>query len=183
MNVFMLSALFVSAASIVLAGGTFLYEKYLASASANKAEELKQAEASISNEAVEDFLRLRNRLVSAEMLLDQHVALSRFLNTLEDISVKNVQFNSLSMSVNPDRTAKIDMAGTAATFNALAFESAEFAKEKLIRRAIFSGISADEKGLVSFTLTAELDPKMVVWDGVTVTGTAPPDIEVPPPTE
>ena len=56
------------------------------------------------------------------------------------------------------------MQGVARSFNALAAESAAFADDKRIKRAIFSAITADKGGLVRFSLRAELDPKILVLE-------------------
>lgn len=164
-NLFVVAATFIAAFTVLMAAGVFGYQKFLESAHAKKEKQLTEAEAAINRDAVEDFIRLQDRLVSAETLLTQHVALSQFLSILESVTALNVKFDSLEVAIQPDRSAKISMKGKAATFNALAAESAAFAAEKRIRRAIFSGISANDTGGVSFTLTAELDPRLVVWEG------------------
>ncbi len=165
-------SLIIVGAAVVMAGGIFAYDKYLGTVREKKASELKAAEDSISRTTVEEFIRLRNRFSSAETLLDQHVALSQFFTTLEGITVQNVNFDSLTVNVVNDRTATIHMTGSAKSFNALAAESSAFAAEKRIRRAIFSGISATDKGTVKFSLQAELDPRLVISTGVPATAAA-----------
>ncbi len=159
-------------ASLIASAGVFGYDKYTASVRERKAEELRVAEESINRDTVEGFLRLRDRFEATETLLAQHVGLSQFFDLLESVSVKNVQFTRLSVQVQSDRTATLEMGGAASTFNALAVESAAFANEKRIRRAIFSGISTNEKGVVEFSLDAELDPRLVVWTGPAEGGAA-----------
>lgn len=160
-------------AALVASAGVFGYDKYLESVRTAKEEKLKQAEASISRDTVEEFIRLRNRFESTETLLSQHVGLSQFFDLLESMSVQRVQFDHLSIEVEDDRTATIEVTGTAANFNALAAESAAFAAEKRIRRAIFSGISTNQTGAATFTLEAELDPRIVIWTGPTDAAPAP----------
>ncbi len=177
-NLFLLASAVVVVISVVTAGGIFGYEKFLESVRDSKSAKLTEAEASINRDTVEDFIRLRDRFASTRTLLDQHVALSQFFVVLEEATVQNVQFDSLRVSVGDDRVAKIDMAGSARSFNALAVESAVFAGEKHIRRAIFSGISTKEDGSVSFTLSAELDPRLVVTNGENIV--APSSVQTSP---
>ena len=66
------------------------------------------------------------------------------------------------------------MQGVARSFNALAAESAAFAQDKRIKRAIFSSITADKGGLVRFSLRAELEPKILVLERNTKTSVAVP---------
>jgi hypothetical protein len=152
--------------SVVGAGVTFGYQAFLESARDKKAQELAAAEASISRAAIDEFLRLHNRLNATEALLDQHVALSQYLDVLESLTLKTVSFDSLGLQVTADRGATLEMDGTARSFNALAAQSAAFAAEKRIKRAIFSDIKIGQTNLISFSLTAELDPSLVTWTGV-----------------
>ncbi|MES2994629.1 MAG: hypothetical protein V4681_01150 [Patescibacteria group bacterium] len=174
-NVFMLVAMIVAGLALLASAGIFGYLKFLESARDAKAEQLREAEASISRATVEEFLRLRNRFSSTGMLLDQHVALSQYFDVLETLTLQSVTFDSLKIATKEDRTATLEMTGSARNFNALAAQSSAFAAEKRIKRAIFSGISTQEKGLIDFTLSAELDPSVLIWRGPV----APPVETVP----
>lgn len=154
--------------AVVGAGLTFGYKTYLESVRDARKIKLEAAEKSINPASVEDFIRLRNRISAASTLLDQHVVTSQFFDVLETLTLQNVRFQSLILSIEPDRTAKIEMHGVARSFNALAAESAAFAGEKRIKRAIFSNITADKNGVVSFSLRAELDPKLTTMTSASV---------------
>lgn len=173
-NVFMLVSFIVAGLALAGSAATFAFEKFLEQAHEDKAAELAAAEASISRDTVEEFIRLRDRFVATDTLLDQHVALSQFFDLLESVTLTNVQFDTMGIMVEDSRTATLSMNGTAASFNALAAESTAFAAEKRIRRAIFSGISTNESGRISFSLDAELDPRIVIWDGAAAVADAAP---------
>lgn len=147
--------------SIIAALGVFGFEAYLKNSRDSKATSLAAAQQSVDITIVENFIRLRNRLTAVEQLLDQHVELSDFFTVLEQRTLQAVRFNDLSVSVNDDRTAEIEMSGVARTFNALAAQSNELAGEKRIKRAIFSDIAVNENGTVGFTLTAILDSRLI----------------------
>jgi hypothetical protein len=151
---------FVLAASIVGAGLTFGYKTYLDTVTTARKLRLEAAEKNINPVAVEDYIRLRNRIKVANLILNRHVTSSQFFTTLESLTLQNVRFQTLQLAVEEDRRASIEMRGTARSFNALAAQSAAFASEKQIRRAIFSGITVDKSGLVRFALNAELSPKL-----------------------
>ena len=157
--------MFIFLLSLVAAGGTFAYDKYLQSSLEAKAEELAVAQREVNQDQVEDFVRLRDRLTYGQGLLDNHIALGQVFDVLEEQTLTNVRFSSLDLTVADDRTAQIDISGTARNFNALAAQSNAFAAEKGIRRAIFSGIVVNEDNTVSFTLTADLDGKLLIDDG------------------
>lgn len=150
--------------AVVASVAAFGYERYLTSVKERKAAELLVAQEEVNEDKVEEFVRLRDRGLAAQNLLNEHVAISRFLDTLENITLQTVRFDSLKLSVGDDRTTDIEMSGSARTFNALAVQSAAFAGEKRIKRAIFSDISVNDGGSVSFLMTAELDPRLVLME-------------------
>lgn len=165
LGIFYYGALFLLGVAVVGAGLTFGYKTYLDSVRDARKTRLSAAEQNINPEAVEDFIRLRNRIQASNTLLNQHVVLSRFFDVVESITLKNVRFQSLTASVGNDRTTKIEMRGLARSFNALAAESAAFAADKRIKRAIFSNITVNESGVVSFALKAEIDSKLITVSG------------------
>ncbi len=163
--------------SVVASLGVFGFGEYLKSVEKSKSAQLAEAEASISGEAVEDFIRSRDRFIAADGILDAHVAISNFFTLLEDITLVNVRYSGFNFGTLEDGTAEITLSGTARSFNALAAQSAIFSKEQDIRRAIFSGIDVDEDGTVSFEITAELDRDLLAFRVADAQVAPPPPVE------
>ena len=161
-NMFLIVSLIIAGIAIILAILVFAYAHLLNGQVAQKSAALKQAESSVSENTVDGFIRLQDRLTQAQTVLDDHVLLSQFLDSLSTLTLTDVRFAALQVTLNDDHSATIHMTGSAATFNALAAQSASFATQPLIKQAIFSGIAADPAtGVVTFTLTATLDPRLV----------------------
>lgn len=160
-NVFFIIGGVVAIISLVLAAGVFGYEMYLKNARDQKSADLALAQKSVNLDTVEGFIRLKNRLNTVEYLLDRHVELSEFFDTLESRTLQTVRFSGLSVAVENDRSAEIQMEGVARSFNALAAQSSMIAAEKRIKRAIFSDISVNENGTVAFSLTATVDSRLI----------------------
>lgn len=162
-NILMVVSLILLGVALLLSVGVFVYGRYLSGQSTAKAAEIEKAQVGVNQDTVEKYIRLSDRLRSADTLMGQHVMLSQFFDVLESLTLKNVRFASLSVTVNDDQSADIKMTGAAENFNALAVQSAAFAKEPRIKQAIFSGIKADSKtGVVSFLVSAKLDSKLVL---------------------
>jgi len=159
--VLLIIASFTFGFAVVAAIGTYVYGQYLEGAVEKRAEELALAQRSVSQDQVEEFLRLRDRLVYGRDLLSNHTALSQVFTALEAQTLQTVRFETLELEVAEDRSAQLDVEGIARTFNALAAQSNAFAAEKRIRRAIFSDIVVNENNTVSFRLTADLDAGLV----------------------
>lgn len=161
MNVFFIIGGVIAIISVVLAGGAFAYELYLKNARDQKSAALTEAQKSVDLDTVEEFIRLKNRLSTVETLLNQHVGLSEFFDTLEARTLQTVRFSGLTVTVEDDRSAEITMEGVARSFNALAAQSSAIAAEKRIKRAIFSDITVNKNGTVGFMLAATLDPRLI----------------------
>lgn len=183
-NTFFIVALIVLGVSVVSSVGVFGFEQYLKSVRDAKAEEVRMAQESLSTDTVEEFIRTRNRFIAAGSLLESHTATTGFFELLETLTLENVRFSTLSFEIGEDGSAKIAMDGTARTFNALAAQSSAFAGEKRIKRAIFSEIALNtQNDTVTFTLTAELDPKLLAFSNRPVPNTGIPEDIEPAPTE
>ncbi|MDB5190214.1 MAG: putative pilN [Parcubacteria group bacterium] len=161
-NIFLIVSVVILGIVVLMAVGVFAYDKYLTNSLQTKADQLATAQKRVDQNTIEEFVRLRDRLNTGTDLLTNHIVLSQFLDTLESLTLQNVRFNSMKLAVAGDHTAKIDILGTAKTFNALAAQSNAFAGEKLIKRAIFANITLSQSKLVTFRLTADIDPRLVV---------------------
>ena len=161
-NLFLVIASAVCGVAVLAAGATFAYQKYLESVTAADAAKLATAEANIDPSTVEGFVRLRDRLAAATGLLDNHIALSQFLTTLENATLSSVRFDELDLQVADDRSAKVVMTGSAKSFNTLAAQSAALADVPSIKRALFSDFDVDKSGSVTFGLSFDLDPKSIL---------------------
>ncbi len=154
----------VLALVFVLALGIFFYGRILDSSKTSKDAALASAQAAIDPVTVENFVRLRNRLSSSKKLLDGHSAFSGFFSTLEKLLPASTRFTTLHLSLSDGGPSKIEGAGMARSFNALAAASNAFATDGRIKDAIFSNISVNKDSTVSFALSATLDPKLIIFE-------------------
>ena len=162
-NILLIIASVILALTILAAGGTFLYEQYLKKVEAAKSAQILDEQKKVNPDSVNQFIRLRDRLVAAKTVLNQHIVLSQFFNLLETITLQNVHFDGVSISVAEDRSAKISMTGEAKDFNALENQSTVFANQKYIKSAVFSGIAVNDKDKsINFAVTANIDPSVLL---------------------
>lgn len=147
----------------LLALGIFFYGRILAADKSSKDKALLAAEKAIDSKTIENFVRLRNRLTSSETLLNGHVAFSSFFSSLEKVLPATVRFTTLRLSLDSTGASKMEGAGVAKSFNALAAASAAFAADGRIKDAIFSNININRDSSVSFALAATLDPKIIAF--------------------
>ena len=162
-SVLNLLAYVVLAVSVIAAIGVFAYGHLLAGEQAAKDAELKKAEANIDPSAVQNFIRLRDRLAASKTLLDNHVAISKFFTLLEEVLPSSTRFTNLHIVMDAKGSVSLQGSGVAQSFNALAAASNAFAKDGRIKDAIFSNISVASSGAVSFKLAATLDPELLAY--------------------
>lgn len=161
----------------VMALGVFFYGRILAASVTTKDAALATAQANIDPATIENFVRLRDRLSSSGILLEKHVAFSGFFFALEKLLPASVRFSSLHLSQSETGIPKVAGTGIAKSFNALAATSNAFATDGRIKDAIFSNISVNRDGTVSFILSASLDPKLIAF---TPSAFAPTTVTVAP---
>lgn len=188
-NLFLIGTLIVAGISVILSISLFAYDRYLASTLQDKMAELETAKTEVNQKEIENFVQLSDRMKNVREVLNNHIVLSDFLTVFEGLTLQNVRFASLDLTVAADRSVKAEMAGTAKNFNTLAAQSNTLATEKNIRRAIFSGITLNPlNNTVGFKLSAEIDPKIVVLSSTNVPAntvdplTLPSTTVTPPPT-
>ena len=160
-NILLIVSLIILAASLIMAGGVFGYQKYLESAIEVKAAALEDARSTIDQSEVEELIRLKDRFVLGKSLLQNHIASSRFFALLETITLENVKYDELELLVSDDRSTSVTLTGYARNFNTLAAQSNEIAAERNFKRAIFSDISLNTNGTVEFTLTAYVNADLM----------------------
>ncbi len=159
-NPFLVLSYIIAIVAILGAAGVFGYQFYLDGVAKKKASDVAAAQAQIDQATVTSFIHLRDRFTAAKSILSNHIALSQFFNDLEALTLQGVQFHTLNIIVSSDRTAKISMTGSARSFNTVAAQSAVFANDKRIKRAIFSNINGKD-GVIAFNLSAEIDTSLV----------------------
>lgn len=169
-----LIALLIFIASLVAAGSAFAYKQYLQNAITSKAKSLTLAEGAYDPGTIEDLVRLDARLTQAKVLLDKHVAVTGIFAFLSTQTLPNVSFNSFEYSLGDDGSAKINMQGIADSFSTVALQSDQFGGNKLLKNVVFSGITADAVGRVTFSVSASIDKSVFAYDASPGQGVAVP---------
>lgn len=160
-NFFGLFAYIILGVTVILALSVFAYSTMLDNTRSAKDAELAKQVEKIDQAAVEKFVRLSNRLNFGNELLQKHIAFSNFFTALGTLLPATVRFSSLHISLDSSGAVKMEGAGTAKSFNALAVASAAFSSDGRIKDAIFSKINVNKENSVSFGLSATLDPALV----------------------
>ena len=78
------------------------------------------------------------------------------------------------MGLNNNGSASLTVTGSADSFSSVALQSDQFGATKLLKDVIFSGISVNESGKVGFTVTATIDPSLLLYSNSIAEDSAAP---------
>ena len=157
----MLLALIIALGAVILSVGAFLYQQILEVNITRKSETLERARAAFEPTLIEELVRIDSRIESAETILYQHITPSVLFESLEDLTLKSVQFQDFSLTRVSDDRISISMKGVANNFRGVALQADVFGKSKLIREPIFSNLNLNQEGKAVFSLSAFIDPAFI----------------------
>lgn len=149
--------------SLAAGGAAFAYEGWLNKAIADKSESLKNARDAFQPSAIESLVRLDTRMTQAKSLLDRHLSPSAIFDLLSLSTLERVQFTSFEYGIIEDGTAEIALSGVADNFSSVALQSDQFAATKVLRDIIFSGLTVEATGKISFRVNATVDPSVLLY--------------------
>lgn len=159
--------------SLLVALGAFGWHKYLLNQDNQIKADLDRNIKSFEPQTIDQYVRLDNRIESAKDLLSKHVALSYIFDFLSEQTISSVKFNDFKYDVGTDGTASITMNGQAKSYNAVAYQSEIFGKERALKNPLFSNLDLDQYGNVTFNFTAQIDPGFIVYTRKASTSAAP----------
>lgn len=158
-----LVATLIFIASVVAAGGAFVYQKYVNNSIVSKSEMLKQTEAAFDPETIQELVRDDRRIINAQALLQKHTTALGVFNLLSQDTQQTIQYNSLTYDISDLGVAHISIAGVADSFATVALQSDKLGSEKYLKDVSFSGITVGTDGYISFTVKATVDPTLISY--------------------
>ena len=150
------------AASLALAAGVFLYDKFLDTSVQKKGEQLERARAAFEPKLIEELLQLDARLIAANDVLNEHLAPSALFALLEELTLQSVEFESLDYKVNEDSSITAHLRGKARSVNGVALQASVFGQHNAINNPIFSNLDLVSDG-VTFEVTTQIDPQALKY--------------------
>jgi hypothetical protein len=155
-------AVFVFTFAILLTLGVFGYEFYLKANISKMTDNLASAKASLEPETIQKISDLDGRIISTKDLLDNHIVLSPLFDYLEISTLKNVRFTQFQYQTT-EKGLEVNMRGQARGYSAVALQSEIFNKSPYFKNPIFADLDLDERGNVTFSFKANLDPSILSY--------------------
>jgi hypothetical protein len=141
----------------------FLYQKYLEGQISQMSANLSSTRVALQPNVISELSRSDARIISANELLNKHVALSDFFALLQSLTLQNLRFTSFSYSENAQGVLSVSMKGQAPTYATVAVQENIFNGNSNFINPTFSNLDLDDKGNVVFDFQSQLNPKVVSY--------------------
>jgi hypothetical protein len=149
---------------LLLAGGVVGYKYYLSHSIETTQTALDTELQKFSEQKIVEFTKLDNRIETARMLIDQHVALSNFFEFLGNITLKSVRFSSFSYAAKDSTHLAVTMSGQAQNFSSVACQAIIFANQPgQVGNPNFSNFNLDAKSNVVFAFIGNINPRSFTY--------------------
>jgi hypothetical protein len=155
-------AVFIFTFAILLSLGVFGYEFYLKANISKMTGNLATARASLEPETIKQISDLDSRIISTRDLLESHIVLSPLFDYLENSTLKGVRFTQFQYQTT-EKGLELSMRGQARGYSAVALQSDIFNKGQYFDEPIFADLDLDERGNVTFSFRALVDPSIVSY--------------------
>lgn len=160
-----LIAFILFSASLLSAGGAYLYRDSVKADVAEYKISLQRAKAAFEPALIQELQTLDKRLNAANTILDKHIAVSPIFVILQDLTLPTVRYSDFTYELDEaTNLVKVEMKGEAKGYNYIALQADLFDKNKFIKNPIFSDFVLDQTGNVDFNLTFVVDKSLVSYD-------------------
>ena len=162
------------------AGGfVFFYHQLLETEIVDKTRELEEVRDTFDYALVKELQRLDERIESAKLILDNHLAPSQLFELLGATTLKSVSFDKLAF-IKQGNLIEMELSGTALNFDAVALQSDVFGSNRFIQQPVISDLKVEEVGdeaapndtNVLFRVNARVDPQFVRYKKL-ISGSVP----------
>ncbi len=171
--------------SILIGAGVFGWGKYLESQKVKMKSDLDRNIKAFEPQTLQEYVRLNTRINAAQQLLAKHVAVSYIFDFLSETTLQSVSFDDFNYGIAANGSATLGLSGTARSYNAVAYQSEVFGKERALENPIFSNLDLDSAGNVTFSFTTDVNPGFIAYTrkaaqaGVSQGGDVEPIIQMP----
>ena len=150
--------LFITA--LISSVGVYLYKMRVSSVVKERVASIKRSEKAFEPTAILNLKKLDIRLKSGTELLNNHIALSDFFDSLGESTLPDIAFDDFEFRLKDGFS--VSMKGEASDYLPIAQQSDLFEKNQYIKNPIFSKFEREENtGNINFEVAFTLDPKLV----------------------
>lgn len=157
-----LLAVLLLVTAIVSVAGVFLYKLRLATVVNSKIESINLAEKSFEPAVILELRQLDIRLRAANELLENHVAVVDFFESLGETTLPDVQYSGIDIDFS-EEFPSVSTTGEARGYLPIAQQSDLFEQNRYIQNPIFSDFARTDTGRITFSLSFNINPRLLIY--------------------
>ncbi|MBI5005126.1 MAG: hypothetical protein HZC03_00775 [Candidatus Lloydbacteria bacterium] len=156
-------AIFLAIAAVLAYGGLFIYKSVLNNNIDSLAVSLDRARGAFETNLIVELQTVDARLSTGGMLLKQHSALSPLFSLLEENTVQTLRYKNFSLKTESDGAYSVTLRGEADDYASIALQSDIFSQNKYIKDYIFSNLTLNQDGRISFDFSAKINAGLLSY--------------------
>ena len=161
--IFLLAMLFFIA-SVVAAGGAFMYTRYLSLSLDAKKASLAKYQQAYDLPTIQTLVRFDSRINESYRVLEKHLTPSAIFRFLSEQTLVKVRFTDFEYTISSmEGSVLIKMNGVTDSFATIALQSDRLGTNKTLRDVIFSNITIESDNSVGFSVSAKVDPALIFY--------------------
>ncbi len=165
-NLILFTSLILFLATLLVAGGVFVYQSLLERQERSLALSIERAREAIEPELVDSLKRIDSRIEATRQILDGHLVISTVFNLLGQLTLESVSFDGLLFSIEPNGKIILKLSGVSRDYSAVALQSVIFGENRFIENSIFSNLHLNPQGNVLFNFSANINDRLVSYKNI-----------------
>lgn len=163
-GIFTIIAVLVFIASLGGLGSSILYEQQLQRDIAELDDLIQRSEDAFNRPLLEEISRLDRKIDAAREVLANHRSLQPLFTLLDSNTLHNIRFTTFGFDTTSDGMYNITMQGVGRDYSAIALQSDAFVQTRRLRDVVFTNLRLTSEGVITFTMTARVDPDLLAYD-------------------
>jgi hypothetical protein len=166
----MIIAVILFVISLAGVGGAYMWKQYLTTNQDTYEKQLAAKEKQFNIDLIEKLKAADIKLGIAKQVMNSHIALSGIFQLIGSIIVEKVRLTTLDLSIPTDSSdIKVTVKGYGVNLPAVAYQSdvlsqlETYGLRKIVKNPMILNPTNDENGLVTFTMTASVDPSALQY--------------------
>ncbi len=173
----------IFALAVLAALGVFGYTQVVEKQVDEKISTVQKSRAVLDPALIKQLARMDLRLRAANVLLNDHVALSQLLSAVEAITLQKIQYTSLAYSVTSrDPAPTLAIEGVATDMRLVAAQNEQFVLKDGFKDAVLSTLQRDkdDNGNLTFEIDMTVDPQLTSYVNAVKDGARSASVPVAP---
>jgi hypothetical protein len=142
----------------------FVYTRVIDASVQEKIEFIKIAMQELKAEDLAEFAELDKQMDVAQDLLDNHVAVTEFLHSIEKRTLQDVQYVGLAFLRQADPAlAVVDLNGKTRTLAYVASQAREFEAESNFVESSLKTLGQDDQGMYAFSIHSTIASDLISY--------------------